>query len=368
MKEAINVDELLAIQYFDFNRRSTRQGRAQVDTISCKIRGLRSSINKVQSRSPEATSAARQDDGTRAITIEGCDYRVPKEILINFLSCYGEVVSDVLEVVFNDNLTGGGNRMGSYSVTVKLHPNYHSLHQSWTRKCHSTIEGSKNCATSVLGHTQKKTCQSSKKLWMEYLDQFISLNPDVPDDCYGRWLDIINKAQDPTINMRREAAHSTGAISNEINNQSDGAGDSAAIAQDLGHSVQTAEEEQATVISVDPIVHSGETSAGGAAAEWLIKGTNRRSKQSGAVAKGPSESEFKIPMSEAEYVDMISILMCGGSSESEAELIIAARRTPFNKALKLFRKTESKTPKWGQRKPGKNCKTVSPNQPLINDN
>jgi hypothetical protein len=86
------------------------------------------------------------------------------------------------------------------------------------------------------------------------------------------------------------------------------------------------------------------------------------------VAKGPSESEFKIPMSEAEYVDMISRLMCGGSSETEAELIIAARRTAFNKALKLFRKTESKNPKWGQRKSGKNCKTVSPNQPLINDN
>jgi hypothetical protein len=272
MKEAINVDELLAIQYFDFNRRSTRQGRAQVDTISCKIRGLRSSINKVQSRSPEATSAARQDDGTRAITIEGCDYRVPKEILINFLSCYGEVVSDVLEVVFNDNLTGGGNRTGSYSVTVKLHCQLPQLAPIMGKKVSFNYRGVQKLCHKCFGPHPKKTCQSSKKLWMEYVDHFISLNPDVPDDCYGRWLDIINKAKDPTINMRREAAHSTGAISNEINNQSEGAGDSAVIAQDLGHLVQTAEEEQATVISVDPIVHSGETSSGGAAAEWLIKG------------------------------------------------------------------------------------------------
>ncbi len=41
LKTAINVDELLHVQHFEFKRRSVREGRPHTDTIGCKIRGLR---------------------------------------------------------------------------------------------------------------------------------------------------------------------------------------------------------------------------------------------------------------------------------------------------------------------------------------
>ena len=40
-KTAINVDELISIQNFEFTRKSTRQGKAHTDLIGCKISGLR---------------------------------------------------------------------------------------------------------------------------------------------------------------------------------------------------------------------------------------------------------------------------------------------------------------------------------------
>jgi hypothetical protein len=46
LKEAINVDELLPIQNFEFNRKSSRQGRTHIDVIGCKIRGLRAKANE----------------------------------------------------------------------------------------------------------------------------------------------------------------------------------------------------------------------------------------------------------------------------------------------------------------------------------
>jgi hypothetical protein len=60
------------------------------------------------------------DDGTRNITIEGCEYRVTNEALFSFLSTFGEVTSDILEVIFKEDSSGGSNRTGFYSVTVKL--------------------------------------------------------------------------------------------------------------------------------------------------------------------------------------------------------------------------------------------------------
>ena len=37
LKTAINVDELIELQNFEFKRTSTRQNKTHVDTIGCKI-------------------------------------------------------------------------------------------------------------------------------------------------------------------------------------------------------------------------------------------------------------------------------------------------------------------------------------------
>jgi hypothetical protein len=72
LKTAINVDELLPVQYFDYKRSASRQGITITDTISCKIMGLR---HPNQGASGHVSNGNSQmdpqavDDGTRLVTI-----------------------------------------------------------------------------------------------------------------------------------------------------------------------------------------------------------------------------------------------------------------------------------------------------------
>ena len=106
----------MCVQFFNFTRSYTRQGKKCEDTVSCKIRGLRSRL--VNSESLVDTN---RDDGTRIINIEGCEYRVPKEEILAWLRLYGSIESELVEDCFRDEEdTEGTNRTGAYSVKVKL--------------------------------------------------------------------------------------------------------------------------------------------------------------------------------------------------------------------------------------------------------
>ncbi len=73
LKSAINVDELLTIQYFEHSRKSTRQGITHADVISCKIRGLRAHSDQFRKNDKIPRISPAQDDGSRLVTIEGCE-------------------------------------------------------------------------------------------------------------------------------------------------------------------------------------------------------------------------------------------------------------------------------------------------------
>ena len=64
LKEAIDIDDLLCVQYFEFDGVSTRGGKMHTDTFACKIRGLRQK-QTTQSHFEDV----EHDDGTRKIQI-----------------------------------------------------------------------------------------------------------------------------------------------------------------------------------------------------------------------------------------------------------------------------------------------------------
>ena len=88
LKTAIYVDELFHRRNFEFCRISTRKGRSHTDVIGCLIRGLR----EASASAMDATTSGSengfqdvQDDGTRELKIHGCEYRVTKKSLEDFL-------------------------------------------------------------------------------------------------------------------------------------------------------------------------------------------------------------------------------------------------------------------------------------------
>ena len=67
----------------------------------------------------------------------------------------------------------------------------------------------------------------------------------------------------------------------------------------------------------------------------------------------PKREDFLVPQSKAEHDKIVDRLITGGSTLGEAEQIIAARKTAFNKALKEFKKgyQDSKPTTIGKRGP-----------------
>ena len=73
LKSAINVDELIPIQNFEFMRKSTRNGVAHSDVIGCKIKGLRqhrpgalaSAEMLARTGNADSPSTQSQDEGIR---------------------------------------------------------------------------------------------------------------------------------------------------------------------------------------------------------------------------------------------------------------------------------------------------------------
>ena len=55
----------------------------------------------------------------------------------------------------------------------------------------------------------------------------------------------------------------------------------------------------------------------------------------------PIQSDFEVPMNQIEQKGMVEALVAKGIQQTEAELVIASRKSAFNKALR--EKMEQKT-------------------------
>ena len=78
-------------------------------------------------QSDPITIRSNLDDGTREQKIFSCEYRVLKQALIDVLSYYGELQSDVVEELFDDGGTGNPETDG----TINLAPNFKTVNASF---------------------------------------------------------------------------------------------------------------------------------------------------------------------------------------------------------------------------------------------
>ena len=52
----------------------------------------------------------------------------------------------------------------------------------------------------------------------------------------------------------------------------------------------------------------------------------------------PTQRDYKVPTNQFEHNQVVAGLVSGGSSQAEAEQVIASRKTAFNKAMKDYKK------------------------------
>ena len=330
-KEAINVDDLLCIQFFEYKRNYTKQGNRCEDTIGCKIRGLRPK--------PVATQAltdSSRDDGTRIVNVEGCEYRVPKDEILAWLELYGCVKSELVEDCFKDeNDTEGTNRTGFYSIKMKLDQDIPQMLPMSGRKIKIYYRGIQKLCTNCFGRHQKRNCHSRKVLWIDYVAQFIEKNPDIPDQYYGKWSEIVKKTEserNPVTNSER--VFNTEGTERErpaINSDSDiGPVKHSTIVEVhhvSGSEVIKERDKPVTLVSQPSTSEKDSHPKSSNATE------NPNPKN---VSQPPSAKDFNIPENEEEFNLMVEGMMKCGMKASEAEANLKTRKTAFNKALREF--------------------------------
>jgi hypothetical protein len=305
--EPINIDELDSVEHFDFVRATTVNGKRHDDVIGCRIRGIRYRPMMVSS-----FDTAPKEDGNKVVKIEGCKYRVTKEEILQWLSHYGEVTSNLEEDVFRDEVeTDGNNRTGNYTVMMKLEKPIPQLLPMCGKRVKMYHAGIVKLCTNCFGHHKKSACQNEKVQWVKYVQNFIEENEEFPPEMYGKWLEIIDRIKEEANNNPGR----TRALENEQNSpltNSDVSPDEANHANNpelQANEVRSVETESASPDEAPPL-----------------------------------ESDFDIPTTKEAYESMIDRFLTVGISKIEADEAITKRTTAFNKACREHKKrmTEKK--------------------------
>jgi hypothetical protein len=125
---------------------------------------------------------------------------VPKDEILAWLELYGTFESELVEDCFKDEQdTEGTNQTGSYSIKMKLDQDISQMLPMSGRKIKIYYRGIQKLCTNCFGRHQKRNCHSRKVLWIDYVARFITENPDIPDEYYGKWVEIV-KIQKPKKN------------------------------------------------------------------------------------------------------------------------------------------------------------------------
>jgi hypothetical protein len=371
--EAINVDELFPLQHFDFKRRSSVQGRMRVDVIKCKIRGIRQPGGVTEQT--QNLSQADIDEGVRTVKIDGCDYRVPEESLVEFLSFYGTILSEIMEDTFDDGLvtasSGGNNRTGVYSVTIKLRRDIPQFLPIMGRRIKIHYRGVQKLCPNCFGPHPKQACHSTKKLWKEYVNEFKDSNTNIPADLFGKWFGS-NTSNDPETS-NHSGINNTGYKCTNLQGTLNYQGSKNAQSKEDRDQSETLGVSSAAAgparTGTDSVILADTPGAFAPVRVPVSKESIRVSRSMDGLNKiadpdkmseldcGPKKSDYLVPVTRAEEDEMIDRLIHGGSLLGEAEQIIASRKLAFNKACREFKKAAGKPSKWvSKSQKGKNKK------------
>jgi hypothetical protein len=131
-----------------------------------------------------------EDTGIRWVKIEGCEYRLEENQILEWLSHFGEIKSNLSEDTHeesddsSDDFPPVGN--GIYSVKMKLSRDMPQLIPMHGKRVHLYYRGITKRCTNCFGTHQRKNCKSEKVTWFSYVEQFARIFPDIPKSMYGQ--------------------------------------------------------------------------------------------------------------------------------------------------------------------------------------
>ena len=185
----VNIDDFASIQFFEYTRKYKVGSLVKEDVISCKIRGVRI-------RGAEPTSedmGGYRDEGIRWVKVEGTDYRIKKEMILDWLTLWGQPMSDITEETFEEEATVGGSGTGIYSLKMKMDREIPQLLPMDGKRVKIFYRGiGKLCTNCFMPHNRTQ-CKNEKVLWIKYVEEFMKAHENIPSNYYGSWSDKIGQ-------------------------------------------------------------------------------------------------------------------------------------------------------------------------------
>jgi len=252
LKEQINIDSLESFQEFSVERKCRVGNEEKTATLKCKIRGIRTTQNN--------RAENYQDGAFRWVKVEGCEYRLEEKQIINWLSHFGEVKSEITEDTHegsddsSDDLPPVGN--GIYSVLMKLERDMPQLIPMHGKRIRIYYRGIIKRCTNCFGAHQRKNCKEEKVPWKNYVKQFINNYPEIPKESYGRWANVIDGdrmvrseqgSQSLTsvgINSQQEMSKSSKQTPKENTSEMGKEDEQEAVGENKSKTVEEAEKEE----------------------------------------------------------------------------------------------------------------------------
>jgi hypothetical protein len=305
LKEQINLDDLEHIQDFEFERiykkmdKKTKQYNEVRDVLGCKIKGVRTVYGG-------EASVPYSEDWTRVVKIEGCDYMVESKTLIDFLGNYGEVTSDLVEDVFEDEENSeGDNATGIYSVKMKLNKAIPQLVPIGGKRLKIYYRNIQKLCSKCFGEHYARNCTNQKVPWIKYVEKFIATNNDLNVELFGNWNQIVERLRLQERAEEHRDCQAEGADKNQrevIGETKSGNNQEPEVAQQ--------EEEVAT-------------------------NQNQESEiQTEQVEPAPQPADFSLPDTEEGMDDLIEKLTLLGMTYSDAQANVEKRKKAYQQALR----------------------------------
>lgn len=317
LKKPINIDTMESFQNFDYVRKYVKAGKEVEDVLQCKIRGVRTVTG-------DDATASYSENWTRVVKIEGCDYRVPIDTILRWLENYGEVVSELVEDVFEDEEDSEGtNATGIYAVKMKLTNSIPQLLPMDGRRIKVYYRGIQKLCTKCFGEHMSRNCNEEKVKWLDYVDNFMQTNSEIQEDLYGNWNNIIERERKQN-KINREHYESK--------------------QHRPGHEEQVTEQQEQATENVEQVAESLQMTAQSQTQQKQPECENQNDQTSyqQEQTEEPRPSDFKIPETDEAMVEMIDKLMDLGLSHNDATASIEKRRKAFEKAMKKYTQLRSK--------------------------
>jgi len=328
LKNPVNIDDFASFQFFSFTRSYLKGGKQIEDILACKIRGVRTVTGG------EAT-ASYSEEWKRVVKIEGCDYRVSKDMILSWLSLYGEVLSDVVEDVFEDSEDSEGtNATGIYSVKMKLNDNIPQLLPMDGRRIKVYYRGINKLCTSCFGRHARRDCKNKKAQWVDYVRDFVNKNPQISNDQYGKWISILEReTRQETIHHEHHRAKQV--QSSEQESEARFPEGASSLSQEVAPISK--DEEINNSLVQDSIISKA------SAANQSTSTTDQESSLlTQVIVSQPTLAEFSIPETEEEMTKLINAMLGCGMTRKDVETNIEKRKKLYTAAIKDFNKPQIK--------------------------